>query len=423
MSAEVDVVIIGAGAAGLSAAKEAERLSLTHTLVEASERIGGRAFSEEIAPGVFFDHGCSWLHQAEINPFVAIADKLGFRLGREFGDPLHAYMEKDVHLWRDGRARDKGDASEYWRYVTQCEEAMQGAIDAGRDLAIADVMDLGSREAAPFLYFLAAIHARDAEFISLADYMDGGEGLDWPVRETYGALVKRWGSDVEVSLDTCVERIDWSGKGVRVETSNGIVHGRSALITTSTGVLAAGDLAFAPQLPSWKIEAIHGLPTGCVNKIALHFDRDVWGPEQRGFYVTEDEEREPAGFDLNRFGDPLAVVFTGGRFAEELEREGQSASEEYAISRLVEVLGSDIRRHLTRAIATAWRGNPWTRGAYSCALPGRADQRTELARSIDQRLFFAGEATINRHQSSCHGAYLSGIRAIGEITATLHAKS
>ena len=105
--------------------------------------------------------------------------------------------------------------------------------------------------------------------------------------------------------------------------------------------------------------------------------------------------------------------------ATELGRQGRLACEYYAVSRLVDVLGSDIQRHVSRVIATAWDSNSWIRGSYASALPGNANQRGELARSIDQRLFFAGEATIQLHQATCHGAYLSGIRAISEIAETL----
>lgn len=429
MSKDVDVVVIGAGAAGLAAAKEARRLSLSCKLLEAADRIGGRAYSEEISPGVFVDHGCAWLHQAETNPFTPIADKLGMTLGRELGDGLYG----GAHLWRDGRARCSEEAQAYWRFAARHAEAAQRILAEGRDVPIADAMDLESDEARLYLFSVAVDGGRDADVCSLVDYESAGEGSDWPIREGYGSLVARWGSDVEVSLETRVERIDWSGSRdsggnrvpnrvpnrVRVETTRGDLQARAVLITTSTGVLAAGDIDFEPQLPSWKLEAIHALPMGANNKIAVHFDQDQWGPEQRGLHLMDSSSNEFGCVDLNPFGQPVAVVFTGGRSAAALEEEGQGASEDYGLARLAEILGNDIKRHITRTIATAWGSDPFTRGSYSSALPGQAHQREELARCVDQRLFFAGEATINRHQATCHGAYLSGIRAMAEIAATL----
>ena len=118
-------------------------------------------------------------------------------------------------------------------------------------------------------------------------------------------------------------------------------------------------------------------------------------------------------------GQNTAIVFTGGRFAIWLEKQGQQAGHDYAVDRVAEAFGNDIRKHVTRSIVTAWTTEPWTRGSYSCALPGQAHQRTELARALDDRLFFAGEATTVGDNGCCHGAYRSGIRAAQEISKTL----
>jgi monoamine oxidase len=114
-----------------------------------------------------------------------------------------------------------------------------------------------------------------------------------------------------------------------------------------------------------------------------------------------------------------AVVFSGGRLAIWLEKQGMEACHEYALSRVAEAFGNEIRKHVTRIIATAWKTDPWTRGSYSCALPGQAHQRVELARPIEDRLFFAGEATTVGDHACCHGAYRSGIRAAREIAKVL----
>jgi monoamine oxidase len=416
MSADVDIVIVGAGAAGLSAAKEAVRRGLSVEVIEASHRIGGRAYSEAIAPGVYFDLGCSYLHQGETNPFGPIADELGFTLGREFGD---LFEWGKPALWRNGVRRGGDDAQAYWRYEEECFEAAKRAVASGADVAITDYVDLESEEAALYLYSMASLNAADPDRTSALDFLDAGGGADYPIREGFGNLVARWGADVPVSLNTRAQRIDWNGALVRVETPKGVVRGRSALVTVSTGVLAAGDIAFGPELPQWKAEAVAALPTDCANKIAIHFDRDVFGPEGRGFHYTEVGEGEPCGFEVSPFGDPLAVLFLGGSFGEWLEKQGERVARDYAISQVASAFGNDIRARVTRCIVTAWVADPWTRGAYSSVLPGQAHQRAELARPLDGRVFFAGEATIKRHQATCHGAYLSGIRAVEEIAAAL----
>ena len=117
-------------------------------------------------------------------------------------------------------------------------------------------------------------------------------------------------------------------------------------------------------------------------------------------------------------GQNIAIVFTGGRHAIWLEKQGQQTGHDYALDRVAEVFGNDIRQQVTRSIVTAWTTEPWTKGSYSSALPGQAHQREILARPLEDRLFFAGEATTTGDNSTCHGAYNSGIRAAREIASS-----
>jgi monoamine oxidase len=416
MSSETDVIIIGAGASGLSAARELTNPGLSFTVVEGSHRIGGRAYSEEIAPGVWFDLGCSYLHQGETNPFVAIADELGVVLGKENGD-FFEVNKKGLH--KNGIPLNPSEREAYTAYQLECYTAIKAATERGEDIAIADLVDLENEYALTYMHSMAELNAMDIDQTSSADFAAFDEGPDIPVLNGYGNLVSAWGADIPVSLNTRVDRIDWSGNDVRVETSKGTLRGRSVLCTVSTGILAAGEIEFVPGLPDWKMEAVLGLPTGTENKICLHFDQDVFGPEGRGFHHTWNDEDEAGGFEASVMGQNTAIVFTGGRHAIWLEKQGQQAGHDYAVDRVVEAFGSDIRKHVTRSIVTAWTTEPWTRGAYSCALPGQAHQRNELARALDDRVFFAGEATTVGDHACCHGAFRSGIRAAQEISKSL----
>ena len=143
----------------------------------------------------------------------------------------------------------------------------------------------------------------------------------------YGNLVAAWGASVPVALNTRVDAIDWSGKQARVETSQGVLKAKSVLCTVSTGVLAASDIRFSPALPDWKTDSILGLPTGTENKIALHFERDVFGADGRGFHNVWNDDGEAAGFEASLMGQNIAIVFTGGRHAIWLEKQGQQAGQ------------------------------------------------------------------------------------------------
>jgi len=260
----------------------------------------------------------------------------------------------------------------------------------------------------------------DVDFVSTADFASAAGELGFPVLHGYGNLISAWGADVEVSLNTRVERINWSGRGVTVETPKGTITGRTVLSTVSTGILASGDILFTPDLPDWKSEAINNLPMGTENKMGVYFDKDVFGPDGRGYYSTWNDDGDPAKVDASVMGHNTAAVFVGGRHGVWLEKQGQQACHDFAVDRIADIFGNDIRKHVSRIIATAWNTEPWTRGSWASAQPGQAHQRANLQRSVDERLYFAGEATLYGGQGTCHGAYLSGIRAAQEIAAQLN---
>lgn len=419
MASEKDVVIVGAGSAGLSAAKELAKRGLSYVVVEGSHRIGGRAYSEEIAPGVWFDLGCSFLHHGATNPFGPIADNLGVPLNRERAD-----LFSHIRACRNGVQLTDEESARFEQYDADCEEAIGASVARGEDRAISELVDTENEFFLPYATDMAVFNNMDIDETSAADHagfsdVDVTSHLDIPVPGGYGNLVKAWGADIDVTLNCRVDKIDWSGPGVAVETVNGTVRGRVALVTVSTGILASNNIPFDPVLPDWKIEAYLGLPTGTVNKICLHFGKDVFGPDGLGFHATWSDAGDAAFLEASINGNDTAIVYVGGRHGIWLEKQGQQAGHDFALDRVADVFGNDVRNHVTRSIGTAWATEPWTLGSYSCARPGQAHQRKELAKPIDDLLFFAGEATISGANSTCHGAYLSGIRAAEEIAESL----
>jgi monoamine oxidase len=417
MTQEHDVVVIGAGSAGLSAAKELARLGISATVIEGSHRIGGRAYSEELLPGVWFDLGCAWLTDGDANPFAAIADSLGIALGQTTWD---AYNKPERHRFvRNGACLAAEVHAACGGYYRECYAAIQAACRNGADAAIGDVIDMDSPWAPPFLESIATGWGVDVDGVSCADNASSSGALGYPVPHGYGNLVAAWGADVPVTLNARAERINWSGTGVAVETPKGTVRARLALLTVSTGMLASGEIAFSPGLPDWKLEALAGLPMGTENKMGIAFDKDVFGPDGRGHHTVWSDGGPSSKVDVNGMGFDSVSVFTGGRHAIWLEKQGPQACRDFAVDAIAQIFGNDIRRHVARAITTAWNSEPWTRGSWACALPGQAHQRTQLARAIDDHLFFAGEATEIGGQGTCDGAYRSGLRAAREIAGRL----
>jgi monoamine oxidase len=405
-----DLAIIGAGAAGLSATRVARELGLDVVTLEASHRIGGRGHTEELAPGIAFDLGCHWMHSASLNPWVAIADRLGFTYRKgTFGR----------HLFTDGRwwrSEEIAEAQAFW-------EARDAAIDAaGRaktGQSLADVTDYGNPWAGLGDYWTSIATSADPDQVSVEDltaYNDTDE--NWPLKQGFGALIARYGADLPVTLNCAVERIYWGGAEIVLHTAKGAVAAKRVLVTVSTGILGAGDIRFDPALPQWKLDAIAGLPLGTHNRIGLLFDRDVFGdcPLDGGIKL---QDGTFSGVNLRPFGDPWAVVYTGGRHAVWLEKAGQAAAVDHGKKVIAEILGNDAAKHVSRAIVTAWHGDPWVKGSYSAALPGQAHQRAELAKPIDDRLFFAGEACSHEFMATAHGAYITGRAAARAVAHSL----
>jgi monoamine oxidase len=418
MSTQTDVIIVGAGSAGLSAAKELTRRGISFVVLEASHRIGGRAYSEEIAPDIWFDLGCAYMDAGpdpdnrvdESNPFVDFAVK--------HGAVVEEYLHGS-HYIRNGRSLNADETKARERYYDECEEAIRRSVEAGDDCAISELVDLESPYATPYIDMMAVTAPKDLDEASAADFFHRvEEHRSFNALRGYGNLVAQWGNDVEVSLNSKVENVDWSGKDVVVKTIKGSIRARCLISTVSNGILAAQQIGFMPPLPDWKMEAIQGVPMGAENKIGVHFTKDIFAPEASGYYQVWSDEAQGAYIDVNLMSTNVVTVFMGGRFSIWMEQQGQRAAREFAADRIADIFGNDIRQSVGRSIVTAWVTDPWTLGSYASALPGQYHQREALPLGIDNKLFFAGEATA-RFCGFCHGAYWSGVRAAREVSKVL----
>ncbi|MEM7178677.1 MAG: NAD(P)/FAD-dependent oxidoreductase, partial [Pseudomonadota bacterium] len=250
----------------------------------------------------------------------------------------------------------------------------------------------------------------------------GNLGTDYMIREGYGTLVTRMGRDLPVQLETPATRIDWSGEGVRVETPRGTLSARACIVTVSTGVMAADQIRFTPALPEWKTQAISDVPMGLLTKIGLEFDGARFGLAPNDWLTYWVGPKMPARacyflsfpFDFN-----LMIGFVGGQIGWEMAREGEAATVDFALGELAKILGSDVRKHFVRGVATDWATNPLTWGAYAAARPGRHDARAVLGRPVGERVFFAGEALAGPYIQLCGGAFLSGEATANAVVASL----
>jgi monoamine oxidase len=407
-SGDAEVAVIGGGAAGIAAARRLSDAGVKSLIVEARTRLGGRAWTVE-AGGYAIDLGCGWLHSAKRNPWTAIAEAQGGTIDRTPPPWARAAAQPGLTA---------AEANAMRAALWALHERADALPESEPDRPLADFLEPGGRwnaliDAVSGYYSgaeLARVSARD-----LGRYAE--DGVNWRIVEGYGAAVAEHGAGLDVAFDCAVTRIDHGGRRVRVETTRGIVEADAAIVTLPSAVIAAEEKLFAPALPD-KTRAAAGLPLGCDDKLFLSLaGAAAFAPETRAF--GDPRRAATAAYQLRPFGRPMIECYFGGALAAELERSGEAAFFDFARSELVGLYGGDFARRIAPLALHGWSGDPFARGAYSYALPGRADDRATLAAPVDGRLFFAGEACSRADFSTAHGAYLTGLAAAEQAIKAL----
>jgi len=412
LPSSVDVAIIGAGAAGLGAANALKNSGLSVIVLEARDRVGGRAHTIMPAADVTFDLGCGWLHSANQNSFVKIAEQLNFEI------------DKTLPPWRErayGNAFPKAERDAFIQaleeFYDRAEQAAEMVRKSGRDSAANLYLEPGNRWNPMIDAISTYINGCELDQVSLLD-MDAYEdtNINWRVRRGYGALVAAYGASCPLAFDCNVALIDRSEKRVRIETSRGTLTADKVIVTVPTNLIADEAIRFHPPLPA-KVDAARGLPLGLADKVVVALDEPEALPKD-GNLRGATMRTEMGTYHLRPFGQPCIEGFFGGRYAQSLEDAGPGALAAASIDEIVSFLGNDFRRKLKPLAESRWAHDPFARGSYSHALPGHAGDRAVLAAPVDGRLFFAGEATSPGFFSTAHGARDSGERAAEEVLAS-----
>lgn len=405
------IAIVGAGAAGLAAASVLRRAGHAFVILEARDRIGGRAHTDRsLGDDARFDAGAQYIHWAERNPWAAIAREAGARFSDQDGWARSLFI--------DGRP------------ATDAERAARRAGFAGLDAVLAPKGEDASLAAEAQAAGPAAEAAtsglsrlslgEDPDRVSAADYDRLWSGTDLWV-DGYGDLVARHFAPLPVRLNCPVTALDWSGPGIRVTTPDGILDAAAAIVTVPVGVVKAGTLAITPALPQANRDALNGLTMGAYTKIALHLDQTKIDPKAIGDAVSVASKGPTIYFEMAPFGRPVAVANLGGDLARDLCRAGEATAVAAATERLVEILGTKATGAVLGGRLSAWWTDPHARGSYSIALPGHADARDGLRQPVGDRLFFAGEALAGGGAMTVGGATLDGERAAREVLQRLPA--
>jgi len=402
----VDIAIVGAGAAGIAAARKIAAAGRRFALIEAADRIGGRCITDTATFGVPFDRGAHWIHMPDINPVAKLASQTGL-------DIYPAPPGQKMRILR--RYAREGEMEDFLAAQVRANRAIAEAARGKTDMSCAEALpkDLGDWRATIEFVLGPFGCGKDLSAISAMDFARSAErDVDAFCRQGLGALIAKLGAGLPVQLATPATRIDLGARGgVDIETARGRIAARGVIVTVSTGVLAANKIKFTPDLPRRQLDAANSLSLGSYDRIVLELPGNPLGFDRDDLVFEKSGSARTAAVLANVSGSSLVMVDVGGKFGRDLAAQGADAMATFALDWLAGLYGTDLRKAVKRTFATQWNNEPWVLGAFSAAAPGGQPARRTLMEPVRDRLWFAGEAVHETLWGTVGGAWESGERA------------
>jgi monoamine oxidase len=403
-AAEVDVIIVGAGAAGIAAARRVAAAKRSFRIFEAGPRIGGRCATDTATFGVPFDLGAHWIHNPETNPLAAEAKAAG----------LDIYAASRGQTLRVGpRAARDAEIEGFLAALVRSQRALTEAARAKADMPALRALpkDLGAWQGTMEFVLGTYNLGKSLAAVSALDVARQAErDSEAFCRQGYGGLLAKLAADLPVQLSTPADAIFW-GSRLAVDTPKGNLLARAVIVTVSTGVLAGDKIEFFPPLPKRQADAAAKLALGNLDHIALEIPGNPFGLQRDDLVFEQVNGPRSAALLANVSGTPLHVVSVGGALCRELSAKGEAAMTDFAREWLSGLFGSSAASAVKRAKATRWSAEPWVGGAMSAASPGNADARKALMEPLGGKVWFAGEAVHETRWGTVNGAWESGARA------------
>lgn len=416
------VIVIGAGIAGISAARSLGQAGYNVTVIEGSSRLGGRIHTDR-SLGAPVELGAARIRGTNGNPIASYADvaKVDYL---PFGwTNLQGFASDGTPINTENLNKAKPDLTKLFavavvknigkRRDQRVAEVIQRERD-GRNLSLEENRILNFALSSAEIAFGADFH--ECSWKDIRDYDEYGGG-DQFVIGGFDKVPNLLAEGLDIRYDQVVHEIDYSGDGVTVHTGFNRYRAEFAVVTASLGVLKNGSIKFTPELPETKLAAINDLGMGNLNKIALRFPEQFWSSEPHTIvHATDNQGEYPAFINIAKYtGEPILLCMMPQSYRNAVEGLTRFTLASEARAVLEGMYGTRIPAP-TRVQRTQWMSDPLYRGAISYNRFGAdVNQRDDLAAPVDNKLFFAGEATHRKRYGTVSGAFLTGERVTEEI--------
>src|ERR1700732_476640 len=342
---EADIVVIGAGAPGLAAARRIQAANRRVIVVEAAGQIGGRCLTDTRTFDVPFDRGARWMHSPDTNPMIKLARNAG----------LETYPAPSGQKIRVGRRNARAGEIEYFlAALVRANRAIDDASRGKADIPCASALpkDLGDWAATVEFMLGANAAGKDLKDISAIDKARGQDRNNAQIacRQGLGTLIAKLGEQVPLALSTPASRIAWDRREVTVETPAGKIAARAAVITVSSNVLTSGNIKFTPDLPTRQLDAAAKLSLGSYDQLALEMPGNPLGLGRDDIVIEQSNSTRTALLYANIGGSPVCSIDVAGSFGRDLSGQGEKAMVAFATEWLTKLFGSDAAAGVTRSV-------------------------------------------------------------------------
>lgn len=420
---EERVLVIGAGLAGLAAASQLQEEGYEVVVLEARERIGGRVWTSKLWKDLPLDLGASWIHGVKRNPLTELADKIKARRLETFYDLAAVYHA-------DGTPLTEEELELFERLRARVSRLLERAQERDDDISLRQAVEPLLRE-----FPQGAMERRFIQFILNSDFeqeYSGSAGklsAHWLEHDEefgggdvlfasgFSSIVEFLANGLEIKLGQVVQEIQWKNSPVRVITQDSNYEADYVVVTVPLGVLQVGKLTFSPSLTRDKREAITKLGMGVLNKCYLRFEDPFWPKDVDWLeYMANQHGAWTEWVSFWRVArQPVLLGFNAADRGREIEALSDEAIVASAMETLKTIFGESIPEP-TGFQVTRWGQDPYAFGSYSFNSVGSTpEMRDTLAEALEERLFFAGEATSSAYFGTAHGALLSGLDVAKQI--------